>query len=118
MSKHRFLDAQFSLLEVLDNNIIRQGSAQFPVELPLDTGMLELKGAEMRTLHGWSSFMTPHPPADSASQVRHVDYEIIVEAGCEDPYDALRTAFDEARYCRAGAQRLLARGSSKGPCQA
>jgi hypothetical protein len=61
MSPHLLLDLELALLEILDKGIVRQRPAQFLVKLPLDTGMLELKGAEMRTIHGSSSLFQAGP---------------------------------------------------------
>jgi hypothetical protein len=59
--QHFLLQSQFALLEILDHDIVRQWSAQFLVEPAFDTGVLELKGAEMRTIHGRSSFVGAAP---------------------------------------------------------
>jgi hypothetical protein len=52
VSLHLFLDPH---LEVLENCIVRLGPVHFLVKLTFDAGMLGFEGAEMRTIHGWSS---------------------------------------------------------------
>jgi hypothetical protein len=45
------LESELSLLEGLDYRIVRHRPGHLEVDLPFDTGMLELKGADVRTIH-------------------------------------------------------------------
>ena len=54
-----FLDAQLSLFEELDSRKVRPGSAQFLLDLPFQTGVLELQCTEMRMFHWGSSSFQP-----------------------------------------------------------
>ena len=42
---------ELSFLEGLDSRVIGQRAAQFFFELPFETGVLELQGADMRRFH-------------------------------------------------------------------
>lgn len=49
------LEPELTLLEGLDHRMVRHGPVHLTLNLPFDTGVLELKGADVRTIHGWFS---------------------------------------------------------------
>jgi hypothetical protein len=52
-----FLEAKLLLLQLLDYRVIRQWPAHFLLKLALQSGMLELQAADMRSVHRRSSFL-------------------------------------------------------------
>jgi hypothetical protein len=103
VAQYLFLDTQLSLLEILNKGIVWQRSAHFLVQLAFDAGVLELKGAEMRSVHERSSFAE----AASACRLDRIGCggqdQITFCIDCEVPSERFHRAIDRARYCRAKA---------------